>query len=109
MSWILDSSHALQVVAFLAEDVLVAGGFDGEIYLFRSQDHDWQLTRAIQGKVSLQLVQQQILLDKSRLIALHCNQYLTVMLSTEQSLRFAAVWSHVCLLQVIYSSPMQPH
>lgn len=43
----------LQVVAFLAENVLIAGGFDGEMYLFQSQNYDWQLSQTIQGKLSL--------------------------------------------------------
>ena len=43
----------MQVVAFLAEDLLVAGGFDGEMYLFQSQNYHWQLCQAIQGKLIL--------------------------------------------------------
>lgn len=52
----VDSLTALQVVAFLAESILVAGGFDGEMYLFHSQDHDWQLSQTIQGKLLLQSI-----------------------------------------------------
>lgn len=40
----------LQVIAFIREAVLVAGGFDGEMYMFSCKQQHWQLLRNIQGK-----------------------------------------------------------
>ena len=42
--------HGVQVVAFLAEELLLAGGFDGEMYLFECKNNHWQLSKPIQGK-----------------------------------------------------------
>jgi len=43
----------LQVVAFLQEDLLVAGGFEGDMYMFKCRQRHWQLLRAIEGEQSL--------------------------------------------------------
>lgn len=44
--WLLQ----LQVIAFLQETVLIAGGFDGEMYMFGCKKQHWQLLKVIQGK-----------------------------------------------------------
>ena len=38
-----------QVAAFVQEDMLVAGGFDGEMYLFVRKQQQWQLSTALEG------------------------------------------------------------
>ena len=47
---VCNQDHALQVVGFVAENALVAGGFDGEVYFFERNKVSWHLSRTLQGK-----------------------------------------------------------
>ncbi|KAL0041805.1 hypothetical protein WJX79_005327 [Trebouxia sp. C0005] len=40
-----------KVVAFLQEDLLIAGGFEGDMYMVKCRQQHWQVIKAIQGDV----------------------------------------------------------
>ena len=40
---------SLQVAAFIGEDLIVAGGFDGEMFMLGCKQQHWQLLKTLQG------------------------------------------------------------